>query len=64
MKRYWILLLAGFWIICLAGCSEDNPVAPNPPDQKLTCAGCHTNEANLKALALEVPEGNGDAGEG
>lgn len=65
-----LLLVLGLAMTALVGCSDDDeviggdPLAPPPSaDVELTCEGCHTSEAYLRATVTEDP-GNGDEPEG
>jgi hypothetical protein len=63
MKRTSSLLLAGTLLLLLASCTKkDDPVTPNPPAVSMTCIGCHSDEATLKAVATPNPPV--DPGEG
>lgn len=65
-----LLLVLGLAMTAMVGCSDDDevisgdPLAPPPSaDVQLTCEGCHTSEAYLRATVVEDP-GHGEEPEG
>lgn len=65
-----LLLICGMAMTGIVGCSDDDgvvdldPTAPPPSaDVQLTCEGCHTSEAYLRATVVE-DTGHGEEPEG
>jgi hypothetical protein len=55
--------LAG--VLILVGCETDGEDPTAPPEMRVGCVGCHTDQARLQAVAdPSLPPGDTDAGEG
>lgn len=70
MRVLLALLMVLGLAMTMVGCSDDDeiigsdPLAPPPSaDVQLTCEGCHTSEAYLRATVVEDP-GHGEEPEG
>ncbi len=66
-----LLLVFGLAMPAMVGCSDDDEVingdliAPAPSaDVQLTCEGCHTSEAYLRATVSATPPPTEPEGEG